>query len=594
MQKMGILLQRCLNNRKHQQKKSSRSKVKRCMILLLVVFLVVSFFFSNKDEIWIATNGCTGLGFPLLSSRTLVKNFENGIGRGSGFCLCSYNIITRPKGCLHEPVICGKECKLEENLVLGTPRSLCVKKKSKSKTKQKRIHKNFSSLSSLFSKFSISPIVTKLIGKKLTKEQVLFNSLNAKFSSKLKIKFPLPSRINNEVDFTSFKKHLHREDIRKIRSSLMKFKVNSSILNYSPSYFPGDKGIVIVGGGASKYRTSFWISIHCIRRVDPKIPIELWFPENDNPLDIDASTYLKAMDVQIRSFEEIYGSNRLHRPKTFELKIFALLFSTFKEVLFLDSDNLPISSLKNLFEDSMFLKYGSLHWKDFWVSTAAPDSFDIFGNKSAVDHSYESGQILVNKEKTWPALVLALYMTMNSNVFYPLTVGYMGYGDKEIIPYALRYLDISYGIVPHGPDHVGVFEKDNIYGSRRVYGNTMMQHDTDGKPLLLHTNLGKWTTHVPTLVGNYIFRWQASKIHKSNLRNVINERAGLDLERWIYELLLNNACFFDPSKPKHWYQKLGIGPLLEGMFIEESPLRNLDLLVFKRDGEVLSATKSSI
>ena len=46
---------------------------------------------------------------------------------------------------------------------------------------------------------------------------------------------------------------------------------------------------------------------------------------------------------------------------------------------------------------------------------------------------------------------------MNSfpTFFYPLTVNYMGLGDKEVLPMALLSLGQSYGLMTHGPDHAG-------------------------------------------------------------------------------------------------------------------------------------------
>ncbi|CAL6330860.1 unnamed protein product [Bathycoccus prasinos] len=286
-------------------------------------------------------------------------------------------------------------------------------------------------------------------------------------------------------------------------------------------YFKHQKGIAIVGGASPRYRTAFWVAIHCIRRVDPQIPIELWLPDGDESvLSIENLEYLQNNFVWLRNFKEIYsGIKGFELPKNFELKIYALLFSDFKEVLLLDSDNLPISSVEHLFNDTDYIKH----------------------------------------------------------------VGYLGFGDKEILPAALRFLDIEYSIVKRGPDHVGVFEQGNQWGTRRVYGNTMLQHDPDGHPLFLHSNLGKWSPHVPMKFSDYVFRWSASILHGSRIRQVINARAEVDLELWIYSLIKEKACFFDDaSKPRFWYEKLGIGPFLEGMFICEVPYRNTNLEVFRQ------------
>ncbi|CAL6331276.1 unnamed protein product [Bathycoccus prasinos] len=148
----------------------------------------------------------------------------------------------------------------------------------------------------------------------------------------------------------------------KIRSKLMRFKDIPSRLCYSATDFKHQKGIAIVGGASPRYRTAFWVAIHCIRRVDPQIPIELWLPDGDESvLSIENLEYLQNNFVWLRNFKEIYsGIKGFELPKNFELKIYALLFSDFKEVLLLDSDNLPISSVEHLFNDTDYIKHVSL------------------------------------------------------------------------------------------------------------------------------------------------------------------------------------------------------------------------------------------
>ena len=523
-----------------------------------------------KNPVWVGTNGCFGYGLPIPKYSPWGTRKAETISSttSSGFCMCSSDEISTPHGCAHIPVVCNQECANDQTNMRGSPRTTCS-----------RTNKNVYSKAGIWSFFSFRTY------KRKSKEGILLSNILNFFGPKLKIRPPRPGRKKGPVDYVKLKKHFDSADIMKIRSKLMRFKDIPSRLCYSATDFKHQKGITIVGGASPRYRTAFWVAIHCIRRVDPQIPIELWLPDGDESvLSIENLEYLQNNFVWLRNFKEIYsGIKGVELPKNFELKIYALLFSDFKEVLLLDSDNLPISSVEHLFNDTDYIKHGSLHWMDFWISTSDPDSNITLGNSSIVDHSYESGQILVNKEKTWPALLLSLYMTNNAHIFYPLTVGYLGFGDKEILPAALRFLNIEYSIVKHGPDHVGVFEQGNQWGTRRIYGNTMLQHDPDGHPLFLHSNLGKWSPHVPMKLSDYVFRWSASILHGSRIRQVINARAEVDLELWIYSLINEKACFFDDaSKPRFWYEKLGIGPFLEGMFICEVPYRNTNLEVFRQ------------
>lgn len=151
----------------------------------------------------------------------------------------------------------------------------------------------------------------------------------------------------------------------------------------------------------------------------------------------------------------------------------------------------------------------------------------------------------------------------------------MGLGDKELLPFAIASQGDKYGLIPHGPDHIGVL-LDN-----RIYGNTMLQFDVYGEPLFLHANLGKWTTNVPMEERNWIRRWQHSILYGSDIVKLISQYAGDDLEYWIYSLIRSQYCLFKPRRESNeWLNNIGIGPFLEGIFLADHYNGNTDLEVF--------------
>eukprot|EP00959_Pyramimonas_sp_CCMP1952_P472742 9500560-Pyramimonas_sp.AAC.1 len=50
----------------------------------------------------------------------------------------------------------------------------------------------------------------------------------------------------------------------------------------------------------------------------------------------------------------------------YALKVFALLFSSFREVLLLDADNNAARDPAFLFTDATYLREGGLFWHDYW------------------------------------------------------------------------------------------------------------------------------------------------------------------------------------------------------------------------------------
>jgi alpha 1,2-mannosyltransferase len=230
-----------------------------------------------------------------------------------------------------------------------------------------------------------------------------------------------------------------------------------------------------VGGSNQKFQTSYWVAIHALRRAGCVLPVQLWFPEGEGPGCTQISELAK-LGTTVHSFKDLFDSTDVHSAgaamsNRFMYKIVALTFSSFQEVLLMDSDNIVLRDPASLFQSEPYRGNGSVLWMDFWRGSSAPDLQAVLGHATKLRHTHESGQMVLDKKKTWSALRLALFMNAHSEVFYPLTVNYMGLGDKEIVAAAFLHLGVPYGLAQHGPDHVGVRDHDRA----ETLGNTMMQ-----------------------------------------------------------------------------------------------------------------------
>ena len=65
--------------------------------------------------------------------------------------------------------------------------------------------------------------------------------------------------------------------------------------------------------------------------------------------------------------------------KSYRIKAAALLFSQFKEVLFLDADIVSVEDPTFLFELKEYKETGAIFWPDFWGSSMAPDFLNVTG-----------------------------------------------------------------------------------------------------------------------------------------------------------------------------------------------------------------------
>ncbi|KAI9366706.1 hypothetical protein DFJ73DRAFT_603137, partial [Zopfochytrium polystomum] len=116
-------------------------------------------------------------------------------------------------------------------------------------------------------------------------------------------------------------------------------------------------------------------------------------------------------------------------------KPFALLASPFQHTLFLDPDSAAVRDPTFLFDSDVYAHAGALFWPDFPVR---PDKvgrgvgqqggglwrmFDVPYRK---EWEFESGQIVVDKERAWRGLWMAAHICKEANYFFQDFLG-----DKE-------------------------------------------------------------------------------------------------------------------------------------------------------------------
>jgi alpha 1,2-mannosyltransferase len=209
-------------------------------------------------------------------------------------------------------------------------------------------------------------------------------------------------------------------------------------------YTSGTRGIVTVGGG--NYTSSILVALRMLRKRQCDLPMEVFIPSNE-PYDAflcdQVMAELNAKCIHLPTFDSIDIS-------AYQFKIFALIFSSFENVLFLDSDNIPIIDPTELFSSKAYRSTGYVTWPDFWASTASPIFYRLIGKDipSLLAHaSTESGEILINRRKHARTLLLNAYYTIYGPHFYfPLLAQGSpgGGGDKETWVAAAQALGASY------------------------------------------------------------------------------------------------------------------------------------------------------
>lgn len=195
-----------------------------------------------------------------------------------------------------------------------------------------------------------------------------------------------------------------------------------------PETATATQGIVTVAGGS--YFPPLLVSLRLLRRTGTTLPVEVFLPKAD--LEHDLCTHvLPSLGATCRTFSRLDG-----RISRYQLKVFAVLLSSFADVLWLDADNFPLSDAAPLFRSAPFRSVGLITWPDLWRTSVSPAYYDIAGREPtpvSARASTEAGQLLVSKRRHWATLLLAAYYNYyGPEYYYPLLCqARAGAGDKE-------------------------------------------------------------------------------------------------------------------------------------------------------------------
>lgn len=283
---------------------------------------------------------------------------------------------------------------------------------------------------------------------------------------------------------------LSRKEISNLKNEWKEFVHN--IPAYPNDFF--GKGIVMCAGGFL-YIPCAWVSIAMLRKLGCNLPIELWYEGNE----INSSMIQKFQDFNVTCINcNDYSKAPL---KGYVMKPFAILHSSFKEVLFLDADNNCVRDPSYLFDCNEYIKHGTIFWPDAWTTAKSNMIWKVVNSTAYDTIEQESGQLLINKEKCWKELNLSMHFNVNHQIYYKMLLG-----DKDTFKFAWLALKSTYYMIPKPVGSCGYMNANNEF-----YGFTMVQHDPDGEILFLHRNLMKWS-----LVNDEKELWTTIKRRKSD------------------------------------------------------------------------------
>ncbi|KAK2604005.1 hypothetical protein QQS21_003841 [Conoideocrella luteorostrata] len=208
----------------------------------------------------------------------------------------------------------------------------------------------------------------------------------------------------------------------------------------------GGRGIVLTAN--SRQAQYLQTSIPTIRKLGCTLPIEIMYL-GDSDLGDDYRTDLEALDGVITRDVESMVNDEGWELAGWAVKPFAILFSSFREVIFIDADSLFFQNPAILFDDHNYQKTGALFFKDRsmhpaskkkWLQRVLPKPISAQARKTPFwtgesSHVQESGVIVVDKWRHFIALLMVARMNgpeRDGNKAKGIIGVYdMVYGDKE-------------------------------------------------------------------------------------------------------------------------------------------------------------------
>ncbi|EFW16915.1 hypothetical protein D8B26_000706 [Coccidioides posadasii str. Silveira] len=346
-----------------------------------------------------------------------------------------------------------------------------------------------------------------------------------------------------------------------------------------PYYVPGTRGLVSTAGGP--FLPILTISLRMLRHYGSKLPMEVFLASEEEYEPYICEQVFAELNAKClilnRILRQVPGPIDI---KQYQYKPFAMLFSSFEEMLFLDADAFPLHDPKTLFSSEPFRSFKMVTWPDFWASSASPLYYKIASQpipSTTVRASTESGELLISKKTHQKTLMLSTYYNFyGPSHYYPLfSQGAAGEGDKETFIAAATAVNEPFYQVSEPLRAIGHRAADG-----GMDGSAMVQYDPvedyrltkkgifrvanpsaarSPKPFFIHANFPKFnpatifekhaTDPVRDPQGNYIRQWTIPEDTIDEFEEDVVKRFWTEI-KWV-------ACELE-DKFESWKDKKGI------------------------------------
>jgi len=270
------------------------------------------------------------------------------------------------------------------------------------------------------------------------------------------------------------------------------------------------RGIVLCAGGPVHLANAY-VCLKFLRNYT-ELPVELFYagpaemPEGVSALLQNDFAPITLTDITGRRFQEEQPLLPISNFRGCQIKPFALLYSSFEEIFYIDVDNIPLQSPVPFFTCEEYRQTGALFWPDLKITRHTTEEiFHVFGITSELlrsDREFESGQIFLDKRRCWKALLITCLANSDASGFRDFSYCHT-LGDKDTFRLAFQYAGQPYHLVAHPPLQIGnnyfiipvpltglTIKIQHDLGS--FYATGLLQHDLQGRPLFAHKTICEW------------------------------------------------------------------------------------------------------
>lgn len=225
------------------------------------------------------------------------------------------------------------------------------------------------------------------------------------------------------------------------------------------------------------YLPGAWVLVKELRRLGCQLPVVFAYL---GPLEWDPmlTKMVEPLGVTCMDLRQEEQKDPMRILAGWETKVFAILRAPFREVLFIDADNVPVQDPTFLFDSLEYQHHGSIFWPDLrphdrpeWLP---PVVWKNLGMEYRDEVDFESGQLLIDKYKCWKELNVCRFLNEHSDYYYRFI-----FGDKSTFHLAWAKLRRSYAMpsTAAGWSDRAILQHD--FSSRLIF-----QHACQDKPSL--------------------------------------------------------------------------------------------------------------